>query len=185
MKRFVLAIHRNLAPLLVICALLSGATAAAVEQHQPVPEEDWTTYKNARFGYSLYYPSGLFEAESPPTNGSGLTFVSENGRAKIVVFGTHNSENLSPKEYRRVLLEEFGGYDELDYSPTGRTWFVLSGYRGENIYYQKVIFSCSNRIINVFSMTFPTVEKPLYAGMIETMEDHFKTGRGEDTPDDC
>jgi hypothetical protein len=135
--------------------------------------------------YSLYYPSALFEADPPPENGGGLTLTSEDGRAKIVVFGVHNSEDLSPREYRRILLEEFGGYDRLDYSPVSKSWFVLSGYRGDNIYYQKVIFSCSNSVINVFSMTFPTADKPFYEGMIETMEDRFKTGRGDDTPAGC
>jgi hypothetical protein len=166
--------------------LIAGtAVSSAVSKHVPQAEERWITYQNARFGYSLYYPSALFEADPPPENGGGLTLTSEDGGAKIVVFGVHNSEDLSPKEYRRILLEEFGGYDRLDYSPVSKTWFVLSGYRGDNIYYQKVIFSCSNRIINVFSMTFPTADKPIYEGMIETMEDRFKTGRGEDTPADC
>ena len=31
----------------------------------------------------------------------------------------------------------------------GKSWFVLSGYRGETIYYQKVLFSCGDRIINI------------------------------------
>jgi hypothetical protein len=40
-------------------------------------------------------------------------------------------------------------------------------------------------VINVFSMTFPTAEKSLYEAYIETMEDHFKAGRGQDTPQGC
>lgn len=172
--------------LLAVVVLAAGVSVAhAVQKHQPQSDEGWVTYKNERFGYSLYYPSALFEAEQPPENGSGLTFVSEDGRAKIVVFGVHNTDNLSPREYRRVLIDEFGGYDQLDYQPIGQTWFVLSGFRGDNIYYQKVMFSCSQRIINVLSITFPTAEKPFYEGLIETIEDNFRTGRGSDTPDGC
>ncbi len=159
--------------------------AAAIDRHRPAASERWTTYKNDRFGYSLYYPSGLFTPEPPPANGSGLTLSTGDGRAQIVVFGVHNTEHLSPKEYRRVLVEEFGGYDRLDYNPIGKTWFVLSGFRHGNIYYQKVMFTCSNRIINVFSMTFPTDEKPFYEPLIETMEDKFRPGRGVDTPERC
>ena len=161
----------------------AGVTASAA--YQPKADEAWTTYKNDRFGYSLYYPSALFEAEAPPENGSGLTFVSGDGQAKIVVFGVQNAERLTTKEYRRVLIEEFGGYDKLDYQPIGKTWFVLSGFRGENIYYQKVMFSCSAQIINVLSITFPTAEKGRYERLIEIIEDKFRPGRGGDTPSNC
>jgi hypothetical protein len=62
---------------------------------------------------------------------------------------------------------------------------VLSGFRGDNIYYRKVMFSCSASIINVLSITFPTAEKPFYEPLIETIEDGFRTGRGEDSPQGC
>ncbi len=101
------------------------------------------------------------------------------------MFGTLNGENFSPAQYREVILREFGGYDQMDYSPTGQTWFVLSGFRAENIYYQKVMFSCGNKIINALSITFPTAEKPFYERLVEIIEDKFKPGRGVDTPQGC
>lgn len=165
--------------------LIAGVGPSLGVEHQPKAEENWTTYQNPRFGYSLYYPTVLFEAGEPAENGSGSTFTSRDGRAKIVVFGALNSENFSPVEYRRILLEEFGGYDRMDYSPKGQSWFVLSGFRGDNIYYQKVMFSCAGKVINVFSMTFPTAEKLFYEPLIETMEDNFKTGSGSDSPAGC
>jgi hypothetical protein len=180
-------IERFTAGLAVVCLfLVVGLSASdAAPKYRPKPDEGWTTYKNERFGYSLYYPAGLFTAGQPPENGSGMTFTSRDGRAKVVVFGVNNGDKLSPREYRRVLLQEFGGYDKLDYSPVGQTWFVLSGFRGENIYYQKVMFSCAGSIINVLSITFPTAEKPFYESLVELIEDNFKTGRGADTPSGC
>jgi hypothetical protein len=56
---------------------------------------------------------------------------------------------------------------------------VLSGFRGENIYYQKVMFSCGGNVINALSVTFPRAEKPFYENLIEVMEDSFKPGSGE------
>jgi len=150
-----------------------------------VAEQHWTTYKNPRFGYSLYYPSALFQTQGLPENAGGQTFVTPDKRAKIVVYGALNTDGFSPQEYRQSILKEFPGYERLAYSPIGGTWFVLSGFRGENIYYQKVMFSCQNRVINVFSMTFLTADKPFYEGLIEIMEDHFKPGRGQDTPQTC
>lgn len=174
------------APLVFLMLTLFGMVAAdAAAQNRPAPGEHWTTYRNARFGYSFYYPTALFEAGRLPENGGGQTFNSRDGHAKIVVFATLNTEKYSPKQYREVILKDFGGYDEMSYSPTGQTWFVLSGYRGENIYYQKVMFSCGNRVINALSITFPTAEKPFYARLVEIIEDHFKPGHGADSPGGC
>lgn len=125
------------------------------------------------------------EAGEDNADGSSLTLLSQDGESKIVVFGALNEDGISPREYRKILLEEFGGYDKLDYQPIGKTWFVLSGYRGDTIYYQKVMFSCGNRVVNVFSINFPTAEKSFYERLVEIMEDNFRTGRGTDTPPDC
>ena len=131
------------------------------------------------------------DAGDSDTAGSGnvdsdtLTLISNDGKAKIVTFGALNSDGVTPAEYRKTLLTEFGGYDQLDYQPAGKSWFVLSGYRGETIYYQKVMFSCQNKVVNVFSINFPTAEKPYYERLVEIMEDNFKTGRGSATPAGC
>jgi hypothetical protein len=156
-------------------AVLVGATLEASAQSG----QRWSSYKNERYGFVLSYPSSVFTPQPPPEKGDGQTFVSQDGRAKIVVYGTLNDERFSPQAYRETILKQFGGYDRMDYSPTGKTWFVLSGFRGENIYYQKVMFSCGGNVINALSVTFPRAEKPFYENLIEVMEDSFKPGSGE------
>jgi hypothetical protein len=44
-----------------------------------------------------------------------------------------------PDQFKRWLMTNIGGYDEVTYRPRGRSWFVLSGYRGDDIYYEKVV----------------------------------------------
>ena len=180
MHVFAVICKRGLAAFLVL--FMAHSALAAPKYNRT---DNWITYRNAEFGYRLFYPSAVFDTSQPAESDGGQSFITQDGRAKIVVFGTLNSEAFSPREYRRIILDEFGGYDRLDYSPQGKTWFVLSGYRGENIYYQKVIFSCGNKVINVLSVTFPTAEKRFYEPLIETMEDHFKSGRGAQTPKGC
>jgi hypothetical protein len=156
-------------------ALMLAAAPGAYAQSG----QSWANYKNPRFGYALSYPSSVFKPQPPSENGDGQTFLTDDGRAKIVVYATVNDERFSPQDYRKTILSEFGGYDQMDYSPSGKTWFVLSGFRGDNIYYQKVMFSCGGRVINALSVTFPRVEKKFYEGLIEVMEDRFKPGSGE------
>ena len=154
-------------------------TGSIPEQSGSEAYKPETTDNNAQIAENAGTP------EEDEAAGSRLTLLSEDGESKIVVFGALNKDGLSPREYRKILLEEFGGYDKLNYQPIGKTWFVLSGYRGDNIYYQKVMFSCRKRVVNVFSINFPIAEKPYYERLVEIMEDHFKTGRGTDTPRNC
>jgi hypothetical protein len=164
--------------------LTAGSTRSDAKPW-PKPQDKWITYTNARFGYHFYYPSAIFEAGQVLENDGGQTFNSTDGHAKIVVYATHNTEKFSPAQYRKIILKDFGGYDRMDYSPSGQSWFVLSGFRGDNIYYQKVMFSCGTRVINAISITFPTHEKSRYEQLIEIIEDHFKPDRGADTPAGC
>ncbi len=165
---------------LVVTAGFVVATFTSLSAVEAVAAESWTTYKNPRFGYTLSYPSSLFKPQEPSENSDGRSFLTADGRAKIVVYGTVNDENFTPAQYRQTILSEFAGYDQIDYSPRGKTWFVLSGFRGDQIYYQKVMFSCGGRVINALSVTFPKPEKKFYEGLIEVMEDNFKPGSGED-----
>jgi hypothetical protein len=117
-------------PLLAaVCAFVMSAVVAAgaMPRHAQVPEDGWVTYKSDDFGYLLYYPSTFFEPQAIAATGEPKTFLSPDGNAKLVVSGVDNQEGISLARYRSALLDEFGGYDALDYSPTGKSWFVLSG----------------------------------------------------------
>jgi hypothetical protein len=172
--------RRGRSPALAAFRAVTGAVAiSAACAAGAVAAESWTTYRNDRFGYTLTYPSSVFQPDKTSKDGGGQVFLNQQGNAKVVVNGAVNDEGFTPTEYRKTILKEFAGYDQLDYSPQGQTWFVLSGYRGDAIYYQKVMFSCGGKVINALSVTFPRAEKPFYEGLVERMEDNFKPGSGE------
>lgn len=131
-------------------------------------------FVNERFGIRFSVPSDVFEQSRRSSTEDGQTFITADGRARIVVYGAENTEKFSLAEYRRTLLAEFPGYDDRSYDPGGRTWFVLSGFKGNDIYYQKVMFSCGERRISVLSITFPRDEKPFYSPLVERIEDSFR-----------
>jgi hypothetical protein len=89
----------------------------------------------------------------------------------------NNREGRSPEQFKRWLMANAGGYDELTYRPRGRSWFVLSGYRGDDIYYEKVMFSCGGQVVNVMAVSYPSRERSIYDPAVERMEDTFGPGR--------
>ena len=54
---------------------------------------------------------------------------------------------------------------------------MLSGYRENNIYYEKVMFSCAGGVVNVLAITYPTDQRDLYDPVVEQMEDTFRPAR--------
>ena len=69
------------------------------------------------------------------------------------------------------------GYENVTYSPQGETWLVVSGYRGELIFYEKYFFK--DGVISAFGIDFPKDEKPFYAPIVERIENSFKAGHSD------
>lgn len=164
-----------------VMAALWGALGAGAARADCAAPTQWQEFANPRFGVRIEAPVDCFKALPPPQNGDGLGFVSRDGRAEFGFYGAHNAEGRTPRSLKDWLTAQ-GGYEQLTYAPMGRNWLVLSGYRGEDIYYEKYILSHGGAILNAFWMVFPRGDKPVYSPIIERMEDSFRSGQGVDTP---
>ena len=156
---------------LVAFWLVGGAALA--DQFLPT-SGGWQTYINDRFGMSFDFPADVFAPQPPPENGDGRAFRSESATLQIVAF--HNIDDQTPGSLKRELLGG-DGYEDVTYSPVGQTWFVLSGFRGDRIFYEKYLFN--DDVVSVFGIEFPTAEKPYYAPIIERIEDSFEAGHSD------
>ena len=142
----------------------------------------WEDYTNPRFGVRIDIPVDCFSPLPPPVNQDGREFVSVDGLANFGIYGAHNVEGYTPHSLKRWLIDTLGDYDQITYEPMGKSWFVLSGYRGDDIFYEKYLFSHDVKILNAFWITFPRKHKPIFAPIIERMENSFRSGHGLDTP---
>ena len=59
----------------------------------------------------------------------------------------------------------------MTYQRKGETWFVVSGYEGDDIFYDKTLRE-GDRTAS-FRFVFPAAQKPHYAPLLEHMEDSF------------
>ena len=75
----------------------------------------------------------------------------------------------------RNLIAETPGYDRVTYSPEGRNWLVVSGYRGEDIFYEK--YFVRDGIVEGFALEYPSSARELFDPIVETVEDSFRPGR--------
>ena len=134
----------------------------------------WAVQRDAGLGFHFSYPRELFQRTEGEGKPSFHYFVSRDAEAKFMVGAWNNEAGQTPNEFKRWLLANTGGYDDRTYVPRGRSWFVISGYRGDDIYYEKVMFSCGGRIVNVFAISYPKDLRHLYDSVVEQMEDSFR-----------
>src|SRR6476660_5909249 len=114
----------------------------------------------------LFLPEALF-ASVAGDGKPGFHYLAANG-------AWDNHDGATPEHFKRWMIENAGGYEEITYQPRGRSWFVLSGYRGDQIYYEKVMFSCGGRVVNILAIAYPTSERGQFDPVVDRMEDTFK-----------
>jgi len=134
----------------------------------------WMTYVNDRYGMRVDYPANLFVPEDPPANGDGRSFAAND--ARIEIYASHNVDDDTPDSLRE-RMKATDGYDDVTYSPSSKTWLVISGFRGDLIFYEKYMFR--EGVIFAFGIDFPKKRKPYYSSIVERMENSFKPGHAD------
>lgn len=61
--------------------------------------------------------------------------------------------------YRRSIIESRYASARFDYAPVRDTWFVLSGTRGQEMFYERVSFACGGDAILSWQMAYRTADR--------------------------
>ena len=162
--------------ILLACALVMGGALAAVAAPKL---DDWATVHNERHGFTIAYPVNVFEQKSPPTTDQGRVLLSKDGKAKLLIGAFDNSENSSLTAYRDYLMESQWAGSDIDYAPIRQKWFVLSGTRNGEIFYERVSFTCGGKLINSWVMTYPAAERKVYDRVLEAIARTYLPGAGK------
>jgi hypothetical protein len=149
------------------------ADIASADQFLPAAD-GWQTYVNDRFHMRFDYPAEIFSPEAPPENGDGRRF--SGGEASLEIVAWHNIDRETPSSLKSSMVGS-EGYTDVTYSPKGNTWLVLSGFRGDRIFYEKYAFN--DGIVTGFGIEFPAGRKPYYSPIVERIEDSFRAGRSD------
>ena len=137
-------------------------------------QDSWPQYRNERYGFSLLFPSNVFAVEKQSEAGDGQVFVSKDGEARLLVGALKNADALIPSAYQDYIARESYAAYSISYRRGGDTWFVLSGEGSGKTFYEKVMFSCSGRLINSFAMLYPTEQRKAYDPIVEKIENSFR-----------
>ena len=164
----------RLAGAVALLALGFGTATPAAAQSRANPLAT-NTYANARFGYSLCYPPALLKPQGEADNGDGQKFLGADG-AELLVWGENNAlENTLTQAMEDAQASMAQDKGTVIYKASKDNWFVISGEIGDNIYYQKTIFS-QDRFIN-FRLTYARATSAQYEPVVSQLAGCFRDGQ--------
>ena len=136
----------------------------------------WASYRSAAFGFALQYPADVFV--SPPSQSKeSKSFWSRDGRARLVISAALTNGATLPK-HRQSLVEGAYRGAAFDYAPQRSTWFVLSGTLGDNMFYERVTFTCDGRAFHGWKLVYPLTERTLYDRIVEEVHRRYRQRNG-------
>jgi len=137
----------------------------------------WTLLENAGAGFELKYPADVFAPKPGGLEADDRLFVSEDGHAVLRVYANRSSPATAPSKYRASLLAKRYAGASLDYAPQRENWFVLSGTLGQEMFYERVSFSCDRRSFHGWLITYPVLERQFYDAVVEEMHRTYRHGK--------
>lgn len=143
--------------------------------------ETWRTYHNTRFGTTAEVPAN-WKMGPPPENNDGRAFSSPDGRAKIIISGIFH---VLPHQEEVAVHLKPGEGETITYKKQGSNWIVVSGIKGDEIFYRKSILSCRDTIWNDVSIEYPAAEKEKYDPLVARVAASLREGRGYDRVTKC
>ena len=164
------------------------AGVAAGDKHKKLPA-NWDTYTNDRFGQTVDYPKDIFVVQDPPpTNGDGARFHSKDGKASFTASGSHNAFDppLALNGEGDASLEAFeegatkqDGW-KVSYRRKGKDFLVLSGTRGDRIFYEKTMLVDKDQIMVTLWIEYPAAEKAAFDKVVPKMAASFDSDGGSE-----
>jgi hypothetical protein len=157
--------------LIALCFAIScGASARA---------DDWRTYQNDRYGTTIDYPS-TFQPKPPPDADDGRAFKSADG-GEFSVFASYGGIDSNLAKYRDFVVKNLDAGSVVTYQAQGKDWFVVSGTKGDNVFYQKHLLSHHGEMTEGFVITYPASLKQTYDPIVARMAKSFRSGSGFQT----
>jgi len=139
---------------------------------------NWTTYRDASFGFALRYPAGVFVLDVAQSHDNVRTLVSRDGRAVLRILVAGNTAGMTLAGVRRTLMKKRYAGASFDDAPRHEHWFALSGTRGDSAFFERVTFSCDRKSMHGWQMIYPSSERATYDKLAKLVLRNYPHGNG-------
>jgi hypothetical protein len=146
----------------------------------PAKADQWLTYHNDRYGTTIDYPD-QFKPEPPPDADDGRRFKDAQG-VEFAVYAAYNALDFNLAKYQDDTLKNLHADQVVTYQAHGDNWFVISGTKGDNIFYERHVLSHGRQMTEAFSITYPVAAKLNYDPLVARMAKSLRPGKGFQSP---
>lgn len=141
--------------------------------------DSFRRYRNDRFGTVADVPAG-WRMSAAPENDDGRVFTSPDESAEVIVSGGFAALPLD-EEFALRLKPDSG--ETIDYKRRGRDWLVVSGRKGDRIFYRKALLGCGGTVWHSISLDYPAVDKKAFDPLVARVAASLRGGKGYGTGD--
>ena len=127
-----------------------------------------------RYGIGAIIPQG-WKLQPPDANWRGKRFVSENGDAWLALYNA--PADVSTAEHMKWVASARG--ERITYQRQGRSWIVVSGFKGDRIFYRKAMLACGNRSWHHIAFEYPAEEKRAFDRLVTRTSHALKLHQSE------
>ena len=156
---------------------LSLLTALLVCAGVAVAAQPWKRYGNDRFGVTADVPAD-WQAQPPPENGDGLTFLSPDGKASLAVYGRYVMEDSAASALDAGAQPMQG--ERVTYIKRGPGAVTVSGFQGDRIFYRHALLSCGAQVWSNVELEYPADQKaaldPIVAHVVASLRSGVPAG---------
>jgi hypothetical protein len=158
---------------------ISFNSTRSMQGHEVSPKS-WVVIGGRKRGFQLSYPADVFLAKGDGTADDNRFLVSVDGRALMRVYFVRNRTAITPSQVRSSLLATRYAGATLDHAARSEFWFVLSGVLGDEMFYERAIFSCDRQSFHGWLMTYPVAERQIYDALVEQINRTYHYSWSED-----
>lgn len=157
-------IWKTLTPcLLATCLAASSAACMAAGT-----SESATLYENARYAYTIEYPSDLLVRGQEADNGDGLVFSAKSGAARVAVWGKYNANGDTPAHLLRAEEKDTCVGTRASYEVSKKDLVAFSCRTPKDeIVYEKMIIHGDT--LATVQFIYPAAEQTAWAPVIQHM----------------
>ena len=144
----------------------------AVQENQESTRE-LSTYRNARFGFSIRYPSTWVRGKES-VNGDGCIISPQDGTIEVTVSGSNNTLNETSQNayYRTLNMAKQKGIP--GFHTLSDDWYVVTYTDGTFIYYVKGFVGVGSE--NTLYIKYLQSKKAQYQDVVQQLENGFNHG---------
>jgi hypothetical protein len=95
---------------------------------------------------------------------------------------SYNALDFTVAKYRDFIVKNLNPDARLTYEARGDNWFVISGTKGGDIFYERHLLSHAAQMTEGFVMSYPMALKQTYDPITARMAKSFRSGSGFQTP---